>query len=222
MTAGGRSTSFRRRIVSCAVVAEVLERLGASRDEMSVLDLGLHVESGELRESLQAEISSAGGDVILGYGLCSNAAIGLVNPSGRLAVPRVDDCISLFLGSQAERLRRLRSEPGTYFLTKGWIEASGQPFGQREELVEKYGEKRAERIIKAALKNYTTLAFIDTGEHRIEEYRRLAEEVASALDLRYEELHGSSRLLEKLLAGVWDEEFVVVEPGETIEQNRFW
>ncbi len=209
-------------IISCAVVAEVLERLGASPDEMTVLDFGLHVEPGDLRESIQAEISNAGGDVILGYGLCSNAAIGLVNPSGRLVVPRVDDCISLFLGSQAERLKRLREEPGTYFLTKGWIEASGQPFGQMEELIEKYGPKRAERIVRAVLKNYTTIAFIDTGEIKLEEYRGLAVAAASLLGLRYEELTGSNRLLEKLLAGDWDEEFVVAGKGETIEQDRFW
>jgi hypothetical protein len=36
------------------------------------------------------------------------------------------------------------------------------------------------------------------------------------------ELGGSLRYLEKLLAGPHDEEFIVVEPGEKLDESLFW
>lgn len=210
------------RIISCAVVAEELERQGIPDEDISVLEFGLHVEPEKLNEALREEISrSIKGDILLGYGLCSGAVAGLKNQHGKLVVPRADDCIALFFGSREEHLRRLSEEPGTYFLTKGWIEAAGRPLEQFAELVEKYGEVRAARIVKAALRNYTRLAFIDTGNYRIDEYRAIARETAEKLGLRYEELPGSGRLLDKLLWGDWDSEFVVVESGEELTKEMF-
>jgi Protein of unknown function (DUF1638) len=209
-------------IISCAVVAEELEKLGVPAEDMTVLEFGLHVKPEDLKEALREEIArSPEGDILLGYGLCSNAVTGLSNPGGRLIAPRADDCIALFLGSRKEHLRRLHEEPGTYFLTKGWIEASGQPFDSYEELVEKYGPVRAERIVKVALRNYTRLAFIDTGLYRIDEYRALAKEGAERFGLRFEVIPGSGRLLEKLLDGDWDEEFVVVDEGVEFTFDMF-
>jgi hypothetical protein len=210
------------RIISCAVVAEELEKLGVAQEGMTVLEFGLHVKPDDLREALRAEISRAPeGDILLGYGLCSCAVAGLSNPGGRLIVPRVDDCIALFLGSRREYLRRLREEPGTYFLTKGWIEAAGQPFDQYRELVEKYGEVRAGRIVKAALHNYTRLAFIDTGLYQIDEYKTIAREGADRLGLQFEVIPGSGRLLKMLLADDWGSEFVVAGADEELTMEMF-
>jgi hypothetical protein len=210
------------RIISCAVVAEELKKLGAAPEGMKVLEFGLHVKPDDLREALRAEISGAPeGDILLGYGLCSGAVVGLSNPGGRLIVPRVDDCIALFLGSRREHFRRLREEPGTYFLTKGWIEAAGQPFDQYQELVEQYGEVRAERIVKAALRNYKRLVFIDTGLYQIDEYKSIAREGADRLGLQFEVIPGSGRLLKMLLADDWGSEFVVAGAGEELTMEMF-
>jgi hypothetical protein len=35
-------------------------------------------------------------------------------------------------------------------------------------------------------------------------------------------LDGSLRLLEKLIRGPHDEEFLIVEPNETLDEARFW
>ena len=40
-------------------------------------------------------------------------------------------------------------------------------------------------------------------------------------DLRYEEIDGSPALVQKMIAGPWDAEFVVVPPGETITYEMF-
>ena len=41
-------------------------------------------------------------------------------------------------------------------------------------------------------------------------------------DLPLEHLTGSLRFLEKLMSGPHDEEFLVVEPGDMLDESRFW
>ena len=54
---------------------------------------------------------------ILGYGLCSNGVVGVQTQNQPLIVPRVHDCISLFLGSAESHRNQLAEYPGTYYLT---------------------------------------------------------------------------------------------------------
>ena len=76
--------------------------------------------------------------------------------------------------------------------------------------------------MRLMLKNYTPVAFIDTGAYELEHYREYAKENAERFDLRYEEIEGKPGLVEKLLYGPWDEECVVVEPGGTVRTRRSW
>ncbi|MBC7229332.1 MAG: DUF1638 domain-containing protein [Actinobacteria bacterium] len=206
----------KKKIISCATVAEELRLMGVSEDDLVELEFGLHNDPGALHRALQERIDAMPGeeDIILGYGLCSNAAVGLSSSTHRLVIPRVDDCIALFLGSRSEHLRRLREEPGTYFLTKGWIKAAELPVAEYGRLVERYGEEKARRVARAMLANYRRLVLINTGNYRLEEFRATAMAMAETLGLRYEEIPGSTRLLRMMLDGEWNSEFVVVEPGE--------
>ena len=211
------------RIIACATVAEELRHLGVGEERLKVLDFGLHVFPDQLKETLQAEIDSTpgSGDILLGYGLCSNALLGISSPSHRLVVPRVDDCIALFLGSRAEHLRQLTDQPGTYFLTKGWVEAADLPYYEYQRMVEKYGEERARKVSGIMLANYTRVLLIDTGNYRMEEYREFAKEMADFFELGFEEVRGSNRMLVGLLGGDWGEEFVVLEPGREFALDDF-
>ncbi len=212
-----------RKIVACATVAEELRQLGVDESMLTVLDFGLHINPEELKTALQAAIADTTGDVdiLLGYGLCSNAIVGLKSECHRLVVPRVDDCIALFLGSKNEHLRHLAEEPGTYFLTKGWVEAADHPYQEYLRLVDRYGEERALQVSRVLLANYTRVALINTGNYHMDEYRTFARNMAAMFELKYEELPGSNRLLLKMLNGEWDGEFIVAEPGENISLGDF-
>jgi hypothetical protein len=159
--------------------------------------------------------------LLLGYGLCSMAVVNLHATTATLVIPRVDDCISIFLGSGSAYKQQARQEPGTYYLTKGWIEVGDSPFEEYKRLVEKYGEEKSKRMIGLMLKNYTRLAFINTGQYEIERYQAYAQRTADQFGLRYEEIAGSSALVKKLVFGPWDEEFVVVPPGQTVRYEDF-
>jgi hypothetical protein len=213
----------RVKVIACATVIEEMAPRMPDAMAREVLDFGLHFRPGGLTAALQEVIDRSTGyeSLLLGYGLCSRGVVGLRATTARLVIPRVDDCIAIFLGSRADYTAEHAREPGTYYLTKGWIEAKDSPLDGLNELVPKYGEAKAERIMRVMLKNYTRIAFIDTGAYELEHYRAYAKENASRFDLRYEEIEGKPDLVEKLLYGPWDEECVVVEPGGVVEYEAF-
>jgi len=216
--------SARRHLLACATVIEEIQSFLPDDVSFEVLDFGLHLRPEGLRKVLQEKIDEASNNadvLLLGYGLCSMAVVGLQARTAHLVIPRVDDCIAIFLGSCAEYKKQARQEPGTYYLTKGWIEAGDTPFEEHKLLIEKYGEEKAKRMTGLMLKNYKRLAFINTGQYEIERYQAYARDIAEKFNLRFEEIEGSSALVKKMVFGPWDDEFVVVEPGQTVKYTDF-
>lgn len=214
----------RCKLIACAAVIEEMLPFIPPRMSYEVLDFGLHNNPKSLRIALQNAIDSSAPDIetiLLGYGLCSQAVVGLRSGSRTLIIPRVDDCIAIFLGSAAEYQKQYRSVPGTYYLTKGWIEFGDTPFSEYDILVKRYGEQMAQRIINQILKNYTRLAFIDTGNNKLEYYREHVRSMAERFNLRYEEIQGSNGIIKKLLYGPWNDELVIIPPGKTISFFNF-
>ncbi len=211
-------------VIACATVIEEMAPLLPEDVSYETLDFGLHLHPNNLRETLQRKIeqvSSRADVLLLGYGLCSTAVVGLKATEATLVIPRTDDCIGIFLGSCAAYRQQVQQEPGTYYLTKGWIQVGDSPFEEHKRLIQKYGEAKAERMTHLMLKNYKRLGFINTGEYEIERYRNYAREAAERYGLRFEEIPGSLALISKMVFGPWDEEFVVVPPGETVRFEDF-
>ena len=214
----------RRRVIACATVMEEILPFLPGDVTYEVLDFGLHLRPGELKSVLQEKINEASQNadvLLLGYGLCSMAVVNLHATTATLVIPRVDDCISIFLGSGAAYRREARQEPGTYYLTKGWIEVGDSPFEEYKRMIERYGEEKSRRMIGLMLKNYKRLAFINTGLYDIERYQAYSQRTADQFGLRYEEIPGSPALIKKLVFGPWGEEFVVVPPGQTVTYEDF-
>jgi hypothetical protein len=214
----------RTKVIACATVIEEMLPLLPPGVGHQVLDFGLHVNPESLKHALQDAIDASASQVdtiVLGYGLCSQAVVGLQANGCTLVVPRVDDCIAIFLGSGAAYRQQHQVEPGTYYLTKGWIEAGDGPFAEHDRLVARYGEEKATWVTHQILKNYTRLVLINTGQYELEHYRAYARRTAARFGLRYEEIPGSTTLIRKMVYGPWDDEFVVVPPGQTIRHEDF-
>jgi hypothetical protein len=212
-------------VLACATVMEEMLPLLPAGVSYQVLDFGLHINPANLKRALQEAIDEAADrveTVILGYGLCSLAVIGLRANGCTLVVPRVDDCISIFLGSSRAYKQQSRAEPGTYYLTKGWIEVADTPFDEYDRLAERYGPDKAERLIRQMFRHYTRLALIDTGRDGLERYRDHVRALAERWDLRFEEIPGSDVLVRQMLFGPWDDDFVVVPRGESIRYGHFF
>ena len=216
--------TLRTLVMACATVIEEMLSLLPEGMEHQVFDFGLHINPDKLRDALQEAVDAVAGQydtIILGYGLCSRAVVGIKANGCRLVVPRVDDCIAIFLGSRMAYSAQCRAEPGTYYLTKGWIEVSDTPFSEYERSVQRYGKERADRIFKLMMGNYKRLALINTGQYELEKYREYARRTAEQFGLWYEEIKGSDTLVRKMIFGPWDDEFVVLEPGETFGLGQF-
>jgi len=212
------------KVIACATVIEEMLPLMPAGMAYEVLDFGLHLVPNRLKETLQAAIDRAGQEastVILGYGLCSMAVVGLKATHCTLVVPRVDDCISIFLGSSTAYQAQVHKEPGTYYLTKGWIEVSDTLLDEYQRSVERYGQAQAERIMGIMLRHYRRLVYIDTGQGDQARYQDYARRTARQFKLRYEEVPGSDTLIRKMLTGPWDSDFVVTPPGQTITYADF-
>ncbi|MBN1314669.1 MAG: DUF1638 domain-containing protein [Anaerolineales bacterium] len=217
----------RIKIIACPTVGEELKQLLPDNFEMALLDYGLHNVPEKLHAQLQTEIdvtSSDVGTILFGYGLCANAIIGLKSHTFKLVFPRADDCITLFLGSRDEYLRQFRQAPGTFYLTRGWIECGEDPYTEYCAMREKIGHERALRITKQYIANYTRLALIKSENHdrNLEAYRKYAKMVADHFDLVYEEIPGSNSFLKKLLHMEWDHDFVIIEPGNQVRYDSFF
>ena len=71
------------------------------------------------------------------------------------------------------------------------------------------------------LKNYRRIVFINTGNYDPSEWRRKAKREAAKLGLRFEELKGPNKLLDKIIKEKWDGQFITVKPGSKITFNMF-
>jgi hypothetical protein len=216
----------RTKVIACRIFADELRQLLPAEVAVETLEMSLHERPRSLRQLLQARIdASADCDtIILGYGACGQATVGLRATRCRLVLPRVDDCISMFLGSRAAYRAQHEQEPGTYFLTKGWVGAGvTTPFATYDAVRERWGAERADRIMGTMLGHYRRLAFIRTGsaDDAMTDASGQARATARRFGLRYEEIEGSLDLVYPLLHGPWDERFIVVPTGGTVRLSDF-
>lgn len=213
------------KIIACASVIEEMLPFLPAHIEYKEVEAGLHLNADKLRNAIQSLIDDSNDEfenIVLGFGLCSMAAVGLKASRSRLIIPRVDDCIGLFLGSQDSYKKQLEKEHGTYFLSKGWIDAGVTLIEEFKQVEERMGKEAAGIVRERMLKGYTRLAFIDMGHKNQGEYRAFSKKAANELGLRFDEIRGTDRLIKKMIFGPWDESnFIIVKPGEKISFSDF-
>lgn len=196
-----------------------------------------HNVPSRLRETLQSEIDKADtikpayDAVLLAYGLCGNATVGLKSRSHPLVIPRAHDCTTLFLGSKEKFKEHFGDNPSQPWTSLGYAErgdtlisdGNARIFGEGNmsyaELVEIYGEENAQYIIQALSTGLESdhLPFLDIPETHVP---ILAEKLLQ----RIKEMGkipvcipGDITLISALLSGDWPKEkFLIVPPHHMI------
>ena len=188
----------------------------------SWLSSALHKFPDKLRYELQKEIDQYVNEenILVLFGYCGNAVLGLSSKHARLIIPKMDDCISLLLGSNKRR-RDLGKEGCTYYLTKGWMSSDSGIATEFNRCAMKYGYEKTKMVFKIMLKGYKSIDVINTGVDQLYELIGAAQEFADLLELDYKVVDGSLYVFYKALRGQWDEDFVVVEPGEKVTFEHF-
>ena len=204
------------------------------------------LETPDMLGKIQATVDAADAEgdydaILLGYGRCNDGVVGLTARQAPLVIPRVHDCIALFFGSREAYQAYFDTHPGTYYKTTGWVEredawegeegyakpAYGQPgvmanlglTQSHEELVEKYGEENAAFIAESTggwLEQYSRYLYLKMGVWPEEDYIEQIRQDSAERGWEFELREGSLAMLEKLMFGQWDDDFLVVPPGGRI------
>ena len=229
------------KVIACEVAAREIYHCAAravNTTDITLFTQGLHDNSDTCRQELQAQIDAVPADkfdaLLLGYGLCNNAIVGLRAGKLRLVVPRAHDCITFFLGGKERYAQLFAERPGTYWYTSGWLEY-GKRRGDRveymqnsglakrmkyQEFIEKYGEENGKFLFESMSSwevHYSHGCLIEfpfTAHLGLEEKVR---ETCAEKKWDYAAVPGDVTLLQDWLDGRWDaERFLVLEPGQVV------
>jgi hypothetical protein len=223
-------------IIACRVLQSLIEPHLQRRQPpvpATFLEYGFHRTPQLMTPALQAELDRLPepSTVILGYGLCGNGLAGLKAGPHTLLVPRTDDCIAILLGTYERYQQEFSAEPGTIYLSRGWLESGSHPLKEYHQLLDKYDQETAEWIIDEQYRNYRRLVLVAPTEAELAECRPAAQEVAAFCaarwGFRYQEILGSPAYVERLMTQVPalagpNDDFLVVSPGGEIKPEMFW
>ncbi len=219
-----------KTIIACGAIKPELEHVKMDAEDIRIIYLpqNLHRSPDKLKKKLQDaidQIKSDDGKVILGFGLCSNAVVGVKASSQGLIIPRVHDCIAFYLGNREKYRKIFNRHPGTYYLTKSWIRNKKDPLGLMEnEYTQRVGPEMAEEAMRKEIENYKYISFINTAgpNNHVEKLRARARENADFFNKKFIEYKANDDFFRKIVFGPYDNhEFIYIKPNETITQKQF-
>ena len=229
--------------LSCEVLARPLYLCAARSPHIVDIELfrrGLHNDAADLRTKLQARIDALTGSqydaIVMGYGLCGQATAGLIARDLPLVIPRAHDCITLFLGSREQYQYQFENFSGTYWYAHDYIERDDGSGGALslgagsdvqlndvyDEYVRKYGQDNADYLMEvmgAWQKHYKRAAYIEMGIGDGTEVEDKAKAEAERRGWVFDRVAGDMVLIRRLVEGDWENDFLVVRPGEQVKMT---
>jgi hypothetical protein len=190
--------------------------------EIVWIEAGLHNKPNVLRDHLNDILQkTAAARVLMALGHCGGACAGLKTGDFELIIPRVDDCLSLLIGSMAGR-KAAGSSAATYFLTAGWLRHTESLPNAFARDAARFGEDKARRIYKMMLKHYRRFGFIETGVYDFSAEAAKIIPLAGDMGIAVESLPGDLSWLRRLITGPWPaDEFITIPPRSFLE-SRDW
>ena len=231
---------MRLMCLACEVLARPAYLCAARSPHIVDIELfrrGLHNTPAELRARLQERINAAADQqydaIVMAYGLCGQATAGLTAKRIPLVLPRAHDCITIFLGSRAHYQDQFENFPGTYWYALDYIERDDGSGGTLalgagtqanvqdvyEEYVQKYGKENADYLMEvmgAWQQHYRRAALIDMGIGDLGAVEARARDEATRRNWVFDRVTGDMILVRRLLEGDWENDFIVLKPGEQV------
>ena len=210
------------KILACATIRDEIEKAASEVTcdyPVIWIESGLHVRPESLRDRIQEELNKVEHTdrILMGFGYCGNAVVGLNSRDFEIVIPKVDDCISLLLGSEENR-HNCSASGAIYFLTRGWLHGEYNIMAEYRMFQERYGQEAANLIFEQMLGHYKFLGIIDTGAYDLELIAPSVSEIASTFNMQTVVLRGRDHYLKKLLTGPWREnKFLIIPPNTVIE-----
>jgi len=237
---------MRLKCIGCDALARTIYLSAAHSPhlvDVRMLKLGLHRQPADLQLRLQREIDASVGQgydaVVMAYGLCGKSTAGIIARDVPVVVPRAHDCITLFLGSRARYTEQQEKAPGTYwysidYIERGSLDGSLTALGadgldnawnieeEYDRYVAKYGKDNADYLMEvmgAWRSHYNRAAFIDMGIGDNAAVEGKARDEASRRGWSFERVAGDRVLIRRLLNGDWNDDYLVLNPGQHLEMS---
>lgn len=187
------------------------------------VDRKYHEEPKRMREQLIQALESLPHDidtVLVAMGFCGGSWK-TIPVEKRVVIPRVDDCITLLLHTDDAWYPDLKKAGHLYLRDSDTEEYSLE--AMQKKLCTQYGGMNGSMIFNSMFANYTNVDIIDTGVYDcyLEEYVIQAQQNADLIRSVLGYVEGSNLLLEKLVSGQWDQQFIVAEPGQLLSNQDF-
>ena len=230
------------KFICCDVFTRIACDLVAKSEnivDLEFMPMLAHVEPEKLRYAiqeklLQTEQSARVYDaIILGFGLCGNATIGLSSEI-EMVIPRAHDCCTLFMGSKERFLAEFGNALSTRWLTTGYYERTmaantGYPLYDTQdnyktsveymEFLDQYDPETAEYLWETLHPKIETheSVYINIDGYEHNNARERYSELMESMDIAVRVCQGDTSMLKALVDGDWDEQrFLRVPPGQKI------
>ena len=216
-------------VLTCSSLREFLEHAQYNMKTaypVVMIDREYHAEPNDMKIRLAEIIRDLPPEydtVLVAMGFCGGAW-DHVRFDRRIVIPRVDDCVSLLMSVDDEYIPN-RKEAGHLYLYETDPDAfsaislmrNGYQCRDLEGLDPKY-------LFSMLTQGYTHMDIVDTGLNPCYEveYVEKAQAQADELHADLDFVPGGIHLLEKLVSGQWDEQFITAQPGEMLYHGKFF
>ncbi|MCR4710483.1 MAG: DUF1638 domain-containing protein [Clostridiales bacterium] len=199
-------------------VEEAQKRLGTNIKAIYVSRL-YHRDPKEMREHILEKLDNLpeGTDTVLvAMGYCGGSWEGVAKNSCRIVLPKIDDCVSLVMQLTDEPKSNLKEDKHFYVRDKDPAKESIKAIFEHMADAQELDQETREKYHKHWQDMYEEIDIIDTpiNDARSQEYFDKVKVDADWLDARLEYVMGGTHMIEKLIKGDWDDQFLVLEPGE--------
>lgn len=187
------------------------------------LDKNLHDTPDKLKAELIKAVETmpeVTDTVLIVMGYCGGAFEDVVLTK-KAVICRVDDCVTMML-TRDDIWRDNLKEAGHLYILDNDADffSAGRIYN---ECAGRLGEKKARKVMKLMFANYRAVDVIDTGEFdcHTPEFEAKAHFDSELIKKPLNYVKGSNILIEKLLKGEWDGQFITAEAGERITMENF-
>lgn len=212
-------------ILACSSLTEYIEEAKAKTGKdipVKYVNRLYHRDPNEMRTHLKESLEEIGSEydtVLVAMGFCGGSWDSLGGDK-TIVIPKVDDCVSLLLQMGNEVKFNLKEEGHLYVRARNPKTESFK--GIFERLTKDTDKKTVAKYYEDWKAIYSNLDIMDTGINgcREEAYYNTVKEDADWLDAEVSYVESGTHLLEKLVTGQWDEQFLVLKPFEKASEEK--